>query len=131
MRADMWRLRLSRRNIFEKIFRRTHALPKKEYTHIERKIGEIGRTVAAHGYPAAEEATIHTVQRNALVIDFEKGIDRAKGGSVCVTVTNKTYQTGYRLERQRREVLEAHSYTRARKPKPFSAGLLCSIIRLQ
>ncbi|KAA6411448.1 MAG: hypothetical protein FRX48_04728 [Lasallia pustulata] len=82
MRADMWRLRLSRRNIFAKIFRRTHALPKKEHTHIERKIGEVGRTVAAHGYPAAEEATIHTVQRNALVIDFEKGIDRAKDSSV-------------------------------------------------
>ena len=98
--------RYRRRNIFEKVFRRNHGLlkkehthiGKKEHTHIGRKIGEIGKTIAAHGYPAADKTTVQTVQRNALVIDFEKDVDRAKGGNFYVTVTNKAYGTVYRLE---------------------------------
>ena len=69
----------SRRNIFRRNI--AHGL---DHIHIGQKIGEIGRTIAAHGYPADKEATVHTLERTALVIDFEKVVDRAKGGKVSL-----------------------------------------------
>lgn len=78
------------RNIFR--LNTTHGLLKKEHTHIGQKIGEIGRSIAAHGYPAVKEATLHTLERKALVIDFEKDVGRAKGDRIpihhCVQLTS-------------------------------------------
>lgn len=63
------------------IFRRntTHGLLKEEHTHIGQKVGEIGRSIAAYGNPSANLAVHPAGERNALVIDFEKDVGRAKG----------------------------------------------------
>lgn len=62
------------------IFRRNkHGLLKEEHTHIGQKVGEIGGSIAAYGNPSANLAADPAGDRNALVIDFEKDVGRAKG----------------------------------------------------
>ena len=74
--------RRSRRNIFRRSI--AHSLLKNNHANIGEKVVEIGRTIAALGYPADKEATVPAVERNALVIDFEKESDRANGDEVSI-----------------------------------------------
>lgn len=71
-----------RRNNFRQSL--AHGPLKKEHPHIGQQIGRIGRAVAALGYPAVKEATAHTVERSALVIDFENDAASAKGDGISL-----------------------------------------------
>lgn len=73
--------RLRRNNFRQNL---AHGPLKKEHPHIGQQIGRIGRAVAALGYPAVKEATAHTVERSALVIDFEKDAASAKGDGISL-----------------------------------------------